>query len=203
MKISDYVFQIDGTNANVYVIVNQGEVFQIDSGMKNNFNTINRFYSANGLKPQHVLITHAHVDHIGALADVFRYYRPKIYAHGIDLKVVRGEEKMPSRSMLMKVFMAFAKAEPVKEAEEVIDRAFSNIKIIETPGHTPGSVSYLYDDGKQKYLFVGDAAFEKGGKLYVNRRFSLDIETAEESLKKIQGLKPIMVLPGHGRAVML
>jgi len=39
--------------------------------------------------------------------------------------------------------------------------------------------------------------------LYVNKRFSLDYLLAEESLKKIESLKPITVLPGHGKPVKL
>lgn len=203
MKISDSVFLIDNTNANVYVIVNEGEVFQIDSGLKSSFNAIRKFYSENSLRPNYVLITHAHVDHIGALAEVYRYYKPKIFAHGLDLKVIRGEEKMPSRSFLMRLFGVFIKAEPVREADEIINKNFKNIEVIETPGHTPGSVSYLYNDGKERYLFVGDAAFERKGKLFVNRTFSLDLKTAEESLNKIIGLKPVTILPGHGNPVKL
>ena len=65
MKIADGLFVIDGTNANVYVFKIGDKVFQVDSAFKGQFDKIRSFYESNGLKPDVVLITHAHPDHIG------------------------------------------------------------------------------------------------------------------------------------------
>ena len=202
MKIADGLFVIDGTNANVYVFKIGNKVFQVDSALKGQFDKIRSFYESNGLKPDVVLITHAHPDHIGELPKTVNLYSPKVYAHGLDLKVIRGEAKLPSKSFLASVFSAFYRVAPVKDAEDTANLT-NEVTVIETPGHTPGSVSYMIELNGEKFIFVGDAAFEKDGRLYVNKRFSLDYLLAEESLKKIESLKPITVFPGHGKPVKL
>ncbi|MFP3131500.1 MAG: MBL fold metallo-hydrolase [Nitrososphaeria archaeon] len=106
------------------------------------------------------------------------------------------------KSFLASVFSAFYRVSPIKDAEDTA-KLTNEVTVIETPGHTPGSVSYMIELNGEKFIFVGDAAFEKDGRLYVNKRFSLDYLLAEESLKKIESLKPITVLPGHGKPVKL
>jgi glyoxylase-like metal-dependent hydrolase (beta-lactamase superfamily II) len=202
MKITDGLFVIDGTNANVYVFKIGNKVFQVDSALKGQFGKIKSFYESNGLKPDIVLITHAHPDHIGELPKTVNLYSPKVYAHGLDLNVIRGEAKLPSKSFLTSMFSAFYRVAPVKDAEDTA-KLTNDIAVIETPGHTPGSVSYLIELNGGKFIFVGDAAFEKDGGLYVNRKFSLDYYVAEASLKRIESLMPITVLPGHGKPVRL
>ena len=61
-----------------------------------------------------------------------------------------------------------------------------SIKGILTPGHTPGSMSYLINDN---YLFVGDAFGLKDGKVVKpNKLFTGDMKTAVESFNKITHL---------------
>jgi glyoxylase-like metal-dependent hydrolase (beta-lactamase superfamily II) len=67
----------------------------------------------------------------------------------------------------------------------------------------PGSVTLVYERGGERYLFVGDAAFERGGRPEVNSRYSLDVEMAARSLEVIRSMSPALVLPGHGRPVRI
>jgi len=106
------------------------------------------------------------------------------------------------KSFLASVFSAFYRVSPIKDADDTA-KLTNEVTVIETPGHTPGSVSYMIELNGEKFIFVGDAAFEKDGRLYVNKRFSLDYLLAEESLKKIESLKPIKVLPGHDNQLSL
>ena len=63
------------------------------------------------------------------------------------------------------------------------------IRGIETPGHTPGSMSYLVNN---KYLFVGDAFGLKNGKIdKPNKFFSGDMETAIKSFDNISDLSDV------------
>ena len=70
------------------------------------------------------------------------------------------------------------------------------IKCISTPGHTPGSMSYLVGE---KYLFVGDALNLKGGKAVMDRGFmQMDKKLQGESIKKLAGLNNVeMLLTAH------
>ncbi len=75
------------------------------------------------------------------------------------------------------------------------------MKVVPTEGHTPGSTSYLFEP--ESLLFVGDAVTVKGTETTVNRQFSLDIEKAEESRKRIISMSGITILPGHGDPLKL
>lgn len=203
MQISDKIYRIDGTNANVYVVIAEGNVIQIDSGMKGQFGKIKAFYEEMKIKPSAVIITHSHMDHIGELAAVHERYSPKIYAHREEIPVIKGERGMYAKSNAIKLAGALMKPKPVKEVKDIAEMKIQGMEIVETPGHTPGSITVVYTDGNEKYAFAGDAAFEENGRLYVNERFSLDVETAKKSLEKITAMKPVTVLPGHGNPAKL
>ncbi|MDG6931097.1 MAG: MBL fold metallo-hydrolase [Nitrososphaerota archaeon] len=110
---------------------------------------------------------------------------------------------MYAKSAAIRLAGVFMKAKPVTEVSDISELSVKDIEIVETPGHTPGSITAVYRHGDEKYALVGDAAFEDSGRLHVNERFSLDVETAKGSLDKITGMKPVTVLPGHGNPVKL
>jgi glyoxylase-like metal-dependent hydrolase (beta-lactamase superfamily II) len=71
------------------------------------------------------------------------------------------------------------------------------LTVIHTPGHTPGSIS-LYDPEK-KVLFAGDTIRFVNGKLSgPQERFTLDMQQALQSVKKISRLDFDLILSGHG-----
>ena len=72
-----------------------------------------------------------------------------------------------------------------------------NVRAIETPGHTPGSMSYLIDD---VFLFVGDAFKLMGGKAYPNSPlYCMDTEKQAESIRKLAKLNNVhSVFTAHG-----
>jgi len=71
------------------------------------------------------------------------------------------------------------------------------ISCISTPGHTPGSMSYLLND---TYLFVGDAFGFKDGKVdKPNSFFSKDMPLAIKSFQKINNLPAAeYIFTAHG-----
>jgi glyoxylase-like metal-dependent hydrolase (beta-lactamase superfamily II) len=120
-----------------------------------------------------------------------------------EIPVIEGRRRMYSRSKLISIIGAIARPRPVKGVIDVHTLSMPGIDVIETPGHTPGSVTLSYTRDGERYLFVGDAAFEREGRLEVNRRYSLDVGAAERSLRLIMSLSPARVLPGHGRPVRI
>ncbi len=203
MQISKNVFRIDETFANVYVINASGKIVQIDSGMKGQFERIRGFYGDMGLRPDIVILTHSHMDHIGELAGVVREYSPAVYAHREEIPVIKGERKLHISPELIRSFGPMPELEPVKEVRDLRGLSIPRISVIETPGHTPGSITVVYQDDAGKYAFAGDVAYEEGGRLLVHERYSLDVETLRKSYDKIIELRPVTVLPGHGNPVRL
>ena len=75
-----------------------------------------------------------------------------------------------------------------------------DLQIIETPGHTPGSISVY--DSIAGILVVGDAMNGTGsGVAGANPNFSTDMDQAAESVKKLAALEFDSVYFGHGEPV--
>ena len=80
------------------------------------------------------------------------------------------------------------------------DYIIEGVRVVSTPGHTPGHLSlYLEAD---KLLFAGDAlAVEDGRFVVANPEFTLDMATCMESIKKIQSLNPEQIVCYHGGSI--
>lgn len=197
MKISDTIELIDRTMCNVYVLKISGKIIQIDSGMKGSAKKIVRYYNDKKIKPDIVLLTHNHLDHIGGLKIIQDKYKPEIYASNIEIPLIEGKESYPRpKSFFARIMFSMVKPSPVQGIKPLEEFKIEGIKVIETLGHTSGSVSYSVEN--EKIVFIGDAASTVNGKLVINEKYCFDIAKAKESLEKIRSLSPVMVLPGHG-----
>jgi glyoxylase-like metal-dependent hydrolase (beta-lactamase superfamily II) len=80
---------------------------------------------------------------------------------------------------------------------DIVQAGETRIEALATPGHTPGSMSYLVNDS---ILFVGDTLALKGGKvrpssrLHLRDMMTMDIATQTESVKKLAQLKNISLM---------
>lgn len=73
-------------------------------------------------------------------------------------------------------------------------------RIIATPGHMPGHISLYLEESNS--VVTGDAAVVEDGKLVIaNPHFTLDLEKAEESLKKLKDIKADIYYCHHGGAI--
>ncbi len=202
MKIKDGVELIDGTMAHTYSIEYGGRIYLVDSGTKGSAKKISRYYREADKKPDAILITHYHMDHIGGLDQLMREFSPEVYVPGPELRIIRREDPLPEDTpSFLKMFGKIPVIEGAESLKRAEDLNSEGVKIVETFGHTPGSTSYVFTD--LGVICVGDAVYNRKGALALNRMFSLDLEKAEESRKKIMSLKPIMVLPGHGDPVSI
>lgn len=202
MKITESVEKIDGTMANVYLVKYDGKVLLVDAGMKSSARKIIEFLEKNSEKPDAILITHYHPDHIGGLSQLVEKYGSAVYAHPKEIGIIKGESRIkPAKGILSKMVTAVSKSEPVDKVESLENIPFNWIKVVETQGHTPGSTSFLFEP--DSVLFVGDAVTVKGEKTSVNRQFTLDIDEGEKSRQKILSMKGTTILPGHGEPLKI
>jgi glyoxylase-like metal-dependent hydrolase (beta-lactamase superfamily II) len=76
-----------------------------------------------------------------------------------------------------------------------------NVKIIETVGHTPGSISALVETDEGLVALIGDAAIVKEDLLELRAPSvvtkNIEVGIAIDSLRKIKDLAPVLVVPGH------
>ncbi len=146
-----------------------------------------------GLTPWAVLLTHGHFDHIGGAEALRRRYRIPVYLHPADWEMAGDPGKNSSKAFSLPPVVLT----PDKEYREgdVLSLDELTIRVMETPGHTPGGVS-LYLPG-EKVLFSGDTMFRDGYGRY--DLYGGDLEALVHSLEKIKALpEECRVLPGHG-----
>ena len=197
MKISDSIELIDGTMANCYAVNLDGRNILIDTGTRGSSKKIIEYYRKKNMKPEIVLITHYHPDHVGGLKAIKTEFGAEIYVPDAEVGVISGREKMtPAKSLASRMVAGFMKSEPVEDLKKASDLKVEGIEVVETPGHTPGSTSYYFSN--EDAIFVGDAVVVSSGKLGLNRTFTLDIQKAEESRKKIIDSPAKIILSGHG-----
>lgn len=172
-----------------------GECAVCDPGfMDKNKETIYSWMKARSLKPVAVLLTHAHFDHIYGVASLVKDFGAKVYMHPAESLTLSHNSLSARMSGMPEPDCSFETI-PVKEGD-IIRFGQSEVKVIETPGHTAGGVSYLCE--KDKVLVAGDTLFQ--GSIGRTDLPGGDYETLMTSIfTKLMVLDPdIDVIPGHG-----
>ena len=126
--------------------------------------------------------THGHGDHTGGNVDLAKQAGAPIYAHDPDRAGIPGSPK------------------PVKD-DEVIDIDGLGIRVMHTPGHTPGGIClFIQPQGEAPWLISGDTVFMSG---CGNPRFGGNPETLYETFgSKIYPLSPqTRLCPGHDYSI--
>lgn len=172
---------------NSYFLVNSNnEAVLIDGG--ENYKLIKKTEKDLGVKIIALLLTHAHFDHAGN-AKKLQDDGVKVYVSELDAPKLLN--KMNLSIAFGRPFDYFIADKTFKDNDELI---FGDIKIkvIATPGHTDGSVTFLVDN----YMFTGDTLFH----LSIGRSDfpSGDKNELIKSVKKLFAISgDYNVYPGH------
>ena len=146
-----------------------------------------------GVKPEAILLTHGHFDHIMAGASIKEEWGLAIYAGEKELEVLRDGEK----NMMKTYYRKPLSLEPdvTLKDNEVFGAAGITWKMFETPGHTIGSCCYYAED--EKILFSGDTLFRASyGRVDFPTGNAMDMLASVKRL--LTELPPdVMVYPGH------
>ena len=117
------------------------------------------FLARHQLTPIAVILTHGHVDHIAGLAALREAFpQARIYVHRLDGPMLTDPGANLSQ-MAMRPFRT-APADVLLEDGDTIDEAGVVLKVLHTPGHTPGWIC-LYAD-TEDVIFAGDTLFADG-----------------------------------------
>lgn len=111
-----------------------------------------------GLKPVAILLTHAHFDHIGAVDVIRDTYGIPVYLHKKEADWMQNPALNGSSLFPMVEDIEAKPADELIERERKLVIGSFNIEVYETPGHSPGSVSFYFKD--LGVVFSGDALFQ-------------------------------------------
>lgn len=140
-----------------------------------------------------IVITHCHFDHILFLNELKKINSCKVVC---GIKEKEAIEKINEKVLALyseKKIMPTKIDKTVKEGDVIKSGKFK-LKVLETPGHTNGSISLL--DEKRRILFSGDAWF--GGDSIGRWTFpSGSFSESKRTLEKLKKINPSIMCPGH------
>jgi len=162
-------------NESLYLIEGNNKAILIDAGTK--IADLDKIVTSITSKPVTLVATHVHPDHTGSSINYF----PEIWLN-------------PGDTINIPSMMADYKGEVrfLKDGE-IFDLGDRQIEVVFTPGHTPGSVSFI--DTKAGYGFSGDSFGSGNLLLFVD--FSTLIASCEKMEKVMQKYNIIQLYPGH------
>lgn len=169
---------------NCSVIELDGKVYVVDPGAE--AERICRAIDGFGKAPDGILLTHAHFDHIGAIPALQeRYPGLAVYIHPEDAKLITHP-----MNAFPPCYPAIAMPKDIRDC-----RVVEGMAVIETPGHTPGGVSYYF--AAEGLLLSGDTLFR--GSYGRTDLPGGDYGTLMRSLARLRKLPgETLVVPGHG-----
>ena len=145
-------FTVGSYETNCYIVTDEKslECAVIDPGADGSM--LLDYLEDNHLKCRFVLLTHGHFDHTGAVEDVVSETGARLFMHRLDDGVTIGGEYYRYRAPEGTQFY---------REGDVLRLGSLSFAVIETPGHTPGSVTLLcvQDGAEERALFTGDTLF--------------------------------------------
>lgn len=201
-KIWERVYQIGGPEIShpqdclVFLVdVGSGESVLVDCGSGKSFGTLLDNMEMMGFSPEKIrtlILTHCHIDHIGAASQFKKKVNAKIIAHEKDADAIQGKNDLKTAASWYGVnYSPVAIDHIITQEEETLTFGDVSFNCIHTPGHTPGSISVLCEIESKRILFGQDihGPFEE--------IFESDMEDWKRSMEKLLSLRPDIMCEGH------
>ena len=183
MKVHMFVVGRLSTNCYVVSCPETAEAIVIDPGFDVAFEAekVTSYVGATSLKVKFIINTHGHADHISGNGILKTKYSVPICIHECEANCLtsQGNNLLPNNISL--------------ENGSLIEFGQVTLKVIHTPGHTPGSISLI----SKGFVFTGDTLFS-GGIGRTDFPGGSDIDMKASLLKLMDLPDNYVVYPGHG-----
>jgi glyoxylase-like metal-dependent hydrolase (beta-lactamase superfamily II) len=215
MQVTSRVYQLSGPlgtgvmGANVYLLVGDGLTL-VDTGFWGRARRVLRGVERLGYSPadiRRIIITHHHADHAGSLATLKALTGAEVVAHRADAPYLDGSLPQPGPcwprwlgGMVAPLHRFWATAPAM--VETLVDEGSElpgagGMKVLHTPGHTPGSISLLLQ--QEGVVIVGDVLVHRFGLKLPTRFFTVDLPQEIRSVRRVADLDFEIVCFGHGK----
>ncbi|WP_027085667.1 MBL fold metallo-hydrolase [Cohnella panacarvi] len=177
---------------NAYVVVNEAgtKAVVIDPGTADEA----LMRQLDGLKVEAILLTHAHFDHFGGVEALRKRYDCPVYLHDLEKDWLWDTDRNLSLNWPNVPEITASPPDYLLEDGQSLGLIGETFHVLHTPGHSPGSVSFLVGD----FLFSGDALFRRsiGATGMPGADHGQLVRSIREKLYTLPDT--VIVLPGHG-----
>jgi len=213
MQVIPEVHQITIRSTNIFLIVEE-KLTLVDTGfcgsagkIADYINRLGRSIKELGL----IIITHNHLDHVGGLPELRKMTPAKVAVGKADLS--ESESGLPYPRCYLKlmhippiaIFRPLVYAKPSEVDIHLVGgevlSPLSGLEVIQTPGHTPGSISLF--SPKKKLLIVGDTLNNRLKALRLPPKdISSNLPQAIDSVKRLAQIDFDILCCGHGKPII-
>lgn len=219
-QLTDSVWQIDLGNANVYLLKGKQGLVLIDAATHGSLRKLERKLNQQGMVLQdirHILITHAHVDHVGGLKEIQAATQAEVWVHRLEAAIIRGEApvELPRADYLSQQDRLIGKmiglmvgnrqdgATVHRELDsgQSLAELIDGLELLHLPGHSRGHSGFYLS--KQKFLIGGDVMMHLMP--WLTRplaAYTADMAQADQSIRLVNSLGLEALAVGHGAAIM-
>ncbi|PJA37596.1 hypothetical protein CO015_04565 [candidate division WWE3 bacterium CG_4_8_14_3_um_filter_42_11] len=193
-----HTFRVGQLETNCYLAIDKNEAVIIDPGDDGDF--LSEKILELRVKLKAILTTHGHFDHVLGVAELKLNFKAPFLASRKDLFLLKTARKNALHWTKTDPLLDVPLPDSYLKDGELLAVGGSQLQVLETPGHTPGGISFHLE--KEKILFDGDLIFKDGvGRTDFAYSSRPDLE---KSIKKILNLPPeTKVFPGHGNQFLL
>ena len=200
MAVKIYPLPVGDYQANCYILSVDKRALIVDPG--DEATKIIQYLETKNLKPEGILMTHGHFDHIGALKEVQEKYDIPVYAHqdeeeyftNADYNLSWKSGRIPIEIRDLSAFTFIAEDQTIELLGQTID-------IRHVPGHSLGSIAFYFKDTGM--VISGDALFK--GSIGRTDLIHGNHEQLMRSIKSKLFTLPdeTVVYSGHGPATLI
>lgn len=222
-QVAEGVFSYTIQIVNIAMVRTSNDFVLIDTGMPESeekiFEIVEEIFGENA-KPEAIILTHGHFDHVGSIEKLLTQWDVPVYAHPLEIPYLTGQKNYPDPDgtveggLVAKISPMFPNegvhlgnhVKPLPDNGELPH--LSEWKWIHTPGHSDGHISLFRE--KDRTLIAGDAFItvkqDSLAKVLVQERevngppryLTTDWQLAKKSVEKLAALHPQVAVTGHG-----